>query len=112
MTLNIQLLHTLSCHGYQRAMSELEGALEEAGIPIRFEVILVNSREAAEEYRFIGSPTIRVNDMDVDPEAAGVEKFGLSSCRPYFWKDKFYDYPPKDMILAAIREHLGTRIGK
>ncbi len=106
MTLDIQLLHTRACHGYERAMRELEVALEEAGLPVRFEVILVNSQEEAEQHRFIGSPTIRVNGTDIESEAANVEKFGTGSCRPYFWKDRFYDYPPKDMILAAIREQL------
>ena len=51
-------------------------------------------------------PTIRIDGVDIEPEAANVEKFGLGSCRPYFWKDKFYDYPPEDMILAAIKKHL------
>ncbi|MFQ5863590.1 MAG: DUF2703 domain-containing protein [Candidatus Brocadiales bacterium] len=109
MTLNIRLLHTRDCHGYQMAMSELEVALEEVGLPVRFEVILVNNQIVADQYRFIGSPTIRINDVDIESEAAGVKKFGPASCRPYFWKDKFYDYPPKDMILAVIREHLGAR---
>ncbi|HHT9133963.1 MAG TPA: DF family (seleno)protein [Candidatus Avalokitesvara rifleensis] len=111
MELNVQLLHTLVCHGYQKAMIELEGALEEAGLPVRFEVTLVNSRAAAEQYKFIGSPTIRINGVDIELEAAGVEKFGLDSCRPYFWKDKFYDYPPKDMILSALKKHSVTRAG-
>lgn len=111
MTLNIQLLHTRDCHSYQKAMIELEGALEEAGLPVRFEVTLVNSRAAAEQYKFIGSPTIRINGVDIELEAAGVEKFGLGSCRPYFWKDKFYDYPPKDMILSALKKHSVTRAG-
>lgn len=112
MKLNVQLLHTLVCHGYQKAIIELEGALEEAGLPVRFEVTLVNSRAAAERYKFIGSPTIRINGVDMEPEAAGVKKFGLDSCRPYFWKDKFYDYPPKDMILAAVKKQLKTGAGK
>ena len=112
MALNIELLHTRDCHGYQKTMSELEGALEEAGLPVRFEVILVNSQKMAVEHKFFGSPTIRVNDVDIEPEAASVEKYGLSSCRPYFWKDKFYDYPPKDMILAAIKKQLKTGAGK
>ncbi|MEK7368483.1 MAG: DUF2703 domain-containing protein [Planctomycetota bacterium] len=111
MKLNVQLLHTLVCHGYQKAMGELEMALEEAGLPVRFEVILVDSQAAAEKCRFIGSPTIRINDVDTDSEAAGVEKFGLDSCRPYFWKDRFYDYPPKDMILSALKKHSVTRAG-
>jgi hypothetical protein len=87
-------------------MSELEAALEEAELPVRFEVILVNTEALAEQYRFIGSPTIRINDEDVDSDAAGVENYGLGSCRPYFWRDKFYDYPPRDMVLAAIKKHL------
>lgn len=109
MKLNVQLSHTLVCHGYQKAMIELEGALEEAGLPVRFEITLVNSRAAAEQYKFIGSPTIRINGVDIELEAAGVMKFGLDSCRPYFWKDKFYDYPPKDMILSALKKHSVTR---
>lgn len=103
MELRFQLLHTRGCHGYKQAMEELEMALEEAGLPARFEVILINNQVSAEKYRFFGSPTIRINGQDIDPEAVSIEKFGQEACRPYFWRDKFYDYPPKDMILEAVK---------
>jgi hypothetical protein len=54
-------------------------------------------------YRFFGSPTVQVNGEDVDPKAKMVTKYGMSSCRPYFWNGKSYDYPPKEMIMEALR---------
>lgn len=99
----IGLLHTDGCHAYHEAFDELEKALKEKGLPVQFEVILVTSEDDAKEYKFFGSPTIQVNRDDVDPKAKMVTKYGMSSCRPYFWKGKSYDYPPKEMIMEALK---------
>lgn len=99
----IRLLHTEACHAYHYAFDELEKALKEKGLPVKFEVILITSEKEAKEHKFFGSPAIQVNGEDVDPKAKMVTKYSVSSCRPYFWKGKSYDYPPKEMILEALK---------
>lgn len=98
----IRLLHTEGCHVYHQTFDELEKALKEKGLPVQFEVILITSEEEAEKYKFFGSPSIQVNEEDIDPKAKMVTKYGISACRPYFWKGKSYDYPPKEMIIEAL----------
>jgi hypothetical protein len=99
----VRLLHTEACHAYHQAIDEIEKALKEKGLPVKFEVILITSQDQVDLYRFFGSPTVQVNGEDVDPKAKMVTKYGMSSCRPYFWNGKSYDYPPKEMIMEALR---------
>lgn len=99
----IKLIHTEDCHAYHQALDEIEKALKEKELPVQFEVILITCEEEAKEYKFFGSPTIQVNGEDVDPKAKMVTKFSMSSCRPYLWKGKPYDYPPKEMIMEALK---------
>ena len=99
----IRFLHTAGCHIYHKAIDELEEALKEKKIPVRFEVILITSEEEAKECKFFGSPAVQINGEDVDPKAKMVTKYGMSSCRPYFREGKSYDYPPKEMITEALK---------
>lgn len=99
----IRLLHTEGCHAYHNAFDELEKALKEKGLPVQFEVRLITSEDDAKEYKFFGSPAIQVNGEDVDPKAKMVTKYSANSCRPYLWKGKSYDYPPKEIILGALK---------
>ncbi len=47
-------------------------------IAIDFKHVVVNTAEQAIEHRHIGSPTVQINGLDVDPEARGVEQFGIT----------------------------------
>lgn len=99
----IRLLHTEGCHTYHQAFDEIEKALKEKGLPVQFEVVMITSEEEAKEYKFFGSPAVEVNGEDVDPKAKMVTKYGMSSCQPYFWEGKSYDYPPKEMIMETLK---------
>jgi hypothetical protein len=64
----------------------LRAAMEEQGLdPDAVEVREVNTAAAAEREEFVGSPTIRVNGMDVQPPPAE-EPIGLA-CRLYRRRD-------------------------
>jgi hypothetical protein len=64
----------------------LRAAMEEQGLdPDAVEVREVNTAAAAEREEFVGSPTIRVNGMDVQPPPAE-EPTGLA-CRLYRRRD-------------------------
>ena len=48
------------------------------GLPIRIEEMLVETDEDARVQLCLGSPTIRVNGQDVEPDARGRTSFGTT----------------------------------
>jgi hypothetical protein len=65
----------------------------------------IDSHDEAVAKRFLGSPTIRINGMDVDPSAAPRADFGMQ-CRVYLAGGKYTGMPSKEMIRAALRKAL------
>ena len=41
-------------------------------------IIYVNSHDLARELKVIGSPTVRVNGVDIEPGAAAKQKYGIT----------------------------------
>ncbi|MBI2617591.1 DUF2703 domain-containing protein [Candidatus Gottesmanbacteria bacterium] len=100
--MKIQLLHTADCHAWKESLSILEEALKTKGLAAKYEVILIDTEGQAKAYKFNGSPSILIDGIDVDPMARNVKSYSVSSCRPYFYHGKTYDYPPKEMIIEAL----------
>ena len=101
--MKIKLLHTSDCHVWQEAERQLATALGELNLPKEYEVILIGNEKQAKENHFLGSPQITIDGADIDPMTKNAHSFNAISCRPYFYKGKFYDYPPKEMIKEAIK---------
>lgn len=55
----------------------LEMAAEMA-VDIDFEHVEISTLEEARMYRHIGSPTVQVEGVDIEPEARVIQRFGLS----------------------------------
>lgn len=100
--MKIQLLHTADCHAWKDSLFVLEDALKTKGLEVKYEVILIGTKDQAKTYKFSGSPTILVDGVDVDPMARNVTTYSVNSCRPYFHQGKTYDFPPREMILEAL----------
>lgn len=103
--MKVTLLHTSGCHIWKTALEELEVALAKTGNRISYEVVQVTSQAQAEKLKFTGSPTILINGKNVDKMKRKINRFTNSGCSIYFWKGKTYEYPPKEMITAAIKEN-------
>jgi len=83
--MHVELLFWAGCPSHPRALSDLREALDEAGLdPDCVIVREVRSESDAAAERFIGSPTIRIDGVDVQPP--GDEPTGLS-CRIYRRRD-------------------------
>jgi hypothetical protein len=61
----------------------------------------VETPEAAELERFLGSPTIRVDGRDIDRTAEARTDFGLK-CRLYRHGDDLVRSPPEAWLRAAL----------
>jgi len=63
----IELLYFDGCPSHERLLPTVERLAEAAGAELRLR--RADTPEAAEAERFLGSPTVRVDGVDVDPEA-------------------------------------------
>jgi hypothetical protein len=69
------------CPSHPEALELLADVLAERGLDIPVELHEVFTHEQAQELRFPGSPTIRVDGRDIDPE--GAESPPSLTCRVY-----------------------------
>jgi hypothetical protein len=83
--MRVELLFWAGCPSYPKALSDLRGALAETGLdPDCVIVSEVKSDSDAAVERFVGSPTIRIDGVDVQPPRD--EPVGLT-CRVYSRRD-------------------------
>jgi thioredoxin family protein len=76
----IQVLCVPECRNCQPAVDRVRQVLRSEGVDARVEEVLVVEEAAARSVHFPGSPTVRVDGVDVEPSGQGV--FGLA-CRLY-----------------------------
>jgi len=76
----VEILYFDGCPNYGPALALVERVDRELGIDADVRVVNVPDQEAAVRLRFLGSPTIRVDGVDVDPGAAQRTDYALS-CR-------------------------------
>jgi hypothetical protein len=65
--MKVELLYFGGCPGYEKARHALEEALVREGIWPDIKMIAVDTLQAAHEYEFPGSPTIRIDGRDIFP---------------------------------------------
>ena len=95
----VELLYFDGCPSHERLLPTVERLVDEAGGELR--VRAVETLEAAEAERFLGSPTLRVNGVDVEPGAGDRTDFGLK-CRIYRSDEGQSGVPPEAWISAAL----------
>ena len=73
----VEILHTEGCGNWQAARDAVYRVAEEAGAAVDLSETVVETQEAAEALHFAGSPTVRVHNRDVQPEAQERTDYGL-----------------------------------
>jgi hypothetical protein len=76
----IELIYVPGCPNHQPAIKSLVRVLSSQSLQADISEVPVRTEAEARALRFPGSPTIRVNGADLEPESAG--KAGLA-CRLY-----------------------------
>lgn len=100
--MKVELLYFDGCPSYGKLLPRLQAILEQRGIRDSLELRKVESPEAAEAERFLGSPTVRVAGRDIEPAASGREDFGLK-CRLYRTDEGASGLPPDRWIENALQ---------
>jgi hypothetical protein len=107
--MRIELLYWDGCPSHPRALSDLREAVLEAGLdPQSVIVRQVCTDEDAAAEQFVGSPTIRIDGVDVQPTAE--EPTGLT-CRVYTRRDGRISPTPDPIDLRdALRTASGPKV--
>ncbi len=101
------------CQGTERileeAISDVSKVFETAGFNVIINKINVTSKEQAIQYKFVSSPTIRINgrDIDVNLKESLCESCGdlcneNVDCRVWVYEGVEYIEPPKPLIVNAL----------
>ncbi len=101
--MKIEILYFSGCPNHQPAVDRVRDVLTQEGTDAEIVEIEVTDAAVAQQIGFLGSPTIRVDGLDVERAARAVATFGLS-CRTYVAAGKRCGVPPREWIQTAVRE--------
>jgi hypothetical protein len=100
--MTVELLFWDGCPSHPEALAQLRRILDEERVAANIDIREVTSDEQAQQERFIGSPTIRINGEDVTTPTEE-EAFSLS-CRVYQTREgRISPLPDPEDVRAAIR---------
>ena len=97
-----ELYYFDDCPSYSRALDNLKEALHLERLPAQIATIPVASETDAQSKRFIGSPTIRIEGVDVEGPEAEERGYGFG-CRVYVGDGKTTGWPSVEQIRQALQ---------
>jgi len=103
MKMSVDVLYFEDCPNHLPTLERIHEILREEGCDAEVREVLVTDVPTAQSVRFLGSPTIRVNDIDIEPSASERQDFGLM-CRRYAG-----GIPSHELIRTAVRSALENR---
>jgi hypothetical protein len=99
--MKIELLYFDGCPSSELLLPRLRKLVADAGLTDQVQLRRVESPEAAVAERFLGSPTVRVDGVDVELQANSRDDFGLK-CRLYGTAEGLRGTPPDEWITRAL----------
>ena len=102
--MKVEVLYIADCPNHKSAVERVRDVLRSAGMRKMVQEVEVRTQADAEAMRFLGSPTVQINVLDVEPEARAVQHFGLG-CRSYAEYGRRSGLPSSDLIRRAIQEN-------
>jgi hypothetical protein len=75
--IDVAVLFTDGCANTPPTVALVEEVARKLDIQIRLRRVRIESVEQAEERKFLGSPTVLVNGLDIDPAARSCTSYGF-----------------------------------
>jgi copper chaperone CopZ len=101
--MRIEILYFDGCPNHESAVQLVRDMLTEEGMAAQVDEVKVPDEASARAIGFLGSPSIRVNGLDVEPAARSLSESGMM-CRTYMVGGHRQGLPSREMIQAALRE--------
>lgn len=105
--MEIRILHFDGCPNDTPTRELVEQILADVKLPATVRMVSVETPEAAQEYRFLGSPTVQVDGVDIEPSRRQDTNYALS-CRIYHTPEGKQGVPPEGMVRSALRPAVST----
>ena len=101
--MKIQFLYFDGCPSHEKALNRLKEAMQLEKINSPIEIKEISTQQEAENFSFPGSPTILINDQDID--LVPQNPYFALTCRAYKLPDgKISPLPPLELIQNALRK--------
>jgi hypothetical protein len=107
--MKVELLFFDGCPSHEAFLPRLRELLAQAELEVHVAQRRVQSHEAAQRERFLGSPTLRVNGVDVEPGAGDRSDYGLK-CRLYPTSEGLRGTPPDEWVVDALQQAVGRPV--
>ena len=104
--MKIEVLYIRECPNHAPAIEAIRRVLHDHQLSEEIAEVEVTDAAHAVALAFPGSPTIRINGVDVERDLPKLNSYGLS-CRTYVRNGKRRGLPYDDWIRNAIVEALG-----
>jgi len=95
----IEVLFFAGCPNHEPTLRLVREVVRELGVEIEIREVEVRDDADAQRLSFVGSPSVRVNGTDIDPDGGAQSNFALG-CRMYGTSG----IPPKGLLVKALRE--------
>ena len=101
--MKVELYYFDDCPSYFKAIENVREALRLEGLPEDVTLVEVLSGQDAQEKRLIGSPTIRIDGVDVEGPAAEEQGYGFG-CRIYADNGSSAGWPSVEKVRKALAQ--------
>jgi hypothetical protein len=101
--MNVEILHIDDCSAWGDGLKNMIDALLGENLPVEIDLVLVKDDQQAERLKFLGSPSFRIDGMDLWPEEG--QNYALS-CRVYATTKGLVGVPSVEMLRERIRAYL------
>lgn len=99
--MNVEVLWFEGCPNHEAAIALLDEVIASSGRDATVTEVFVPDDESARRRHFPGSPTIRVDGRDIEPDYQDSGEYGLR-CRMYRTSAGFRGVPDRDWIVKAL----------
>jgi len=76
--LKVKVASLERCGATQPTIDLVKNTAKELGLDIDFQYVAITTPEQAREHRHLGSPTIQINGLDIEPAARNADQFGIA----------------------------------
>lgn len=103
--MKVELFVSPTCSHRDQASAIVAEALADSERSEQAEIISIGEYELAKTRRFFGSPTVRIDGMDVEYGEREPEEFS-TGCRFYNTPDGWQPLPRKELVVRGIQTAL------
>ena len=100
--MQIKVLYFEGCPTHEATAELVRQTVDRLGLDADIAKIHVETEEQARQMKFLGSPSVHIDGVDIEPDAEANMTFGRR-CRVYATEEGLSGTPPAKMLEAALR---------